>query len=391
MSAAKNPIYLDYHATTPLDPVVTEAMRPWWEEKFGNPHSGSHWFGWQAHEAVEVARENVAGLIGADVGEIVFTSGATEANNIALLGASRAVAGRRNQIFVSAIEHRSVAETAMALGSTGWQIEEIPVDKNGLVRLDVLETMLGDRTALVSIMAVNNEIGIIQPIEQIGHLCHDVGAWFHCDAAQAPAAMSIDILASQIDLLSLSSHKIYGPKGIGALYVDSYVLSQLQPVSYGGGQEQGIRSGTLPTPLCVGFGIASTLMSERQSADFARILRLRAQLWEGIESLVPCAVLNGSLECRHPGNLNVCFKGHDASAVLGSLQPTLAASTGSTCSTGAPEPSHVLTAIGLSLQEAKSSIRFCIGRFTSEEEIERAIRLLEEAFKRAPKSIPRTK
>ena len=380
MTISAQPIYLDCHATTPLDPVVAKAMRPWWEEGFGNPHSGDHWFGWQANQAIETARAEVAALIGADAGEIVFTSGATEANNLALLGAARGGATEREKILVSAIDHKCVIEAAAALGREGWRIELIPVDSNGIIRLDVLETLLGDNTAIVSVMAVNNEIGTIQPIETIGQLCQEAGALFHCDAAQAPAAMPIDVLETHIALLSLSSHKIYGPKGVGALYARHDVLAQLQPISYGGGQEQGIRSGTLPTPLCVGFGRACSLMTERRDMDNLQIERLRERLWAGINREVPCATLNGPISNRHPGNLNICFRDHDAAAVLGRLQPALAASTGSACTTGIPEPSHVLTAIGMSLQNAESSIRFGLGRFTSDDEVDQAIQLIAEAI-----------
>lgn len=387
MSSTAKPIYLDNHATTPLDPAVAEAMRPWWEEGFGNPHSGDHWFGWQANQAIETARVEVAALIGADAGEIVFTSGATEANNLALLGAARGAARGRTQILVSAIEHKCVIEAAAALGREGWQIEIIPVDQDGLVRLDALEKLLSDNTAIVSVMAVNNEIGTIQPIDAIGQMCNDVGAWFHCDAAQAPAAMPIDVLETHIALLTLSSHKIYGPKGVGALYARNDVLAQLQPISYGGGQEQGIRSGTLPTPLCVGFGRACSLMMTRKDADARCIARLRERLWSGMRRDIPVVRLNGAISHRHPGNLNICFEGHDAAAILGRLQPALAASTGSACTTGIPEPSHVLTAMGLSLQDAESSIRFGLGRFTSEEEIDRSIQLVAAVLRQTNKAV----
>ena len=380
MSASDRPIYLDHHATTPLDPEVLKAMRPWWEEGFGNPHSGDHWFGWQAHQAIEAAREDVAALIGADAAEIVFTSGATEANNLAVLGAARGACGQRNQILVSAIEHKSVIEAVAALGREGWQVHTIPVNNAGLVRTDVLKGLLNEQTAIVSVMAVNNEIGTIQPIETIGQLCREAGALFHCDAAQAPAAIPVNVVDANIDLLSLSSHKIYGPKGVGALYARGDLLTRIRPILYGGGQEQGIRSGTLPTPLCVGFGRASVLMQQHRETDGKRIAQLSQRLWAGISRAVPCAVLNGALDHRHPGNLNICFKGYDAGAVLGKLQPMLAASTGSACTTGTPEPSHVLMEIGLSLQDAESSIRFGLGRFTNDTEIDSAVRLIAAAL-----------
>lgn len=380
MNARNEPIYLDYHATTPLDPAVAAAMRPWWEEGFGNPHSGDHWFGWQANQAIEDARIHVAALIGADIGEIIFTSGATEANNLAILGAARGAKGPRKQILVSTVEHKCVLEAAAALGREGWQIDTIPVDHNGTVQLESLRSLLSDNTAIVSIMAVNNEIGTIQPIKEIGEMCQRFGALYHCDAAQAPSAMQIDVLADNIALLSLSSHKIYGPKGVGALFVRHDVLPQLEPISYGGGQEQGVRSGTLPTPLCVGFGHACRLMSEHRKNDISRIMQQRDRLWAGIHKEMPAAILNGPISARHPGNLNVCFKDHDAAEILGNLQPQLAASTGSACTTGIAEPSHVHLASGLSLQDAESSIRFGVGRFTTDEEIDRAILLIANAL-----------
>ena len=316
----KPPIYLDYHATTPLDPAVGDAMQPWWEEGFGNPHSGDHWFGWQAHQAVEAARDNIATLIRAEASEIVFTSGATEANNIALLGAARGRIAERRRIIVSTIEHKCVLEAASALSQDGWRVDAVPVDHDGFVDVGALKAMLCDDTALVSVMAVNNEIGTIQPIKTVGELCSNVGAWFHCDAAQAPAAMRIDVFDSHVDLLSLSSHKMYGPKGVGALFARGDVLPRLRPIMYGGGQEQGIRSGTLPTPLCVGFGRACTLMRERWRTDRDRVDALRKRMWAGIEQEMPSVRLNGPVVERHPGNLNVCFEGYDAHMLLGRLQ-----------------------------------------------------------------------
>lgn len=381
------PIYLDHHATTPLDPAAAAAMRPWWENRVGNPHSADHWFGWQANQAVEVARAQIAELINADASEIVFTSGATEANNLALLGAAEGTPAARRKVLVSAIEHKCVMAASAHLADHGWQVEVIPVDVDGRLRSSVVESMLDSCTALVSVMAVNNEIGTIQDIKRIANLCHEAGAWFHCDAAQAPAAMPIDVLKADIDLLSLSSHKIYGPMGVGALYGRGDILDRLRPISFGGGQERGVRSGTLPTALCVGFGVACKIMHMQRNADAARIAQLRDRLCDGIKSAVPSAKINGPREDRHPGNLNVCFPGVDASIVLGKLQPNLAASTGSACSTGIPEPSHVLTAIGMSLIDAESSIRFGIGRFTTESEIDRAIQLVSAAVASSAKAV----
>lgn len=377
---ASRPIYLDAHATTPLDPDVLEAMLPWLRGSFGNPHSSEHWFGWNAHRAIEEARHSIARLIGAEPDEIVFTSGATEANNLALVGAAQARRASHARIAVSAIEHKCVLESARALRTQAWEIDTIPVDSHGLVDPDLLERRLTRDTALVSIMAVNNEIGTVQPITEIGALCAQRDVWFHCDAAQAPAALPLDVWKDHVDLLSLSSHKIYGPIGVGALFVRPDLLERLHPVNFGGGQESGVRSGTLSPALCIGFGKACDLMAARREMEGGRIGRLRERLWRGIQALTPQAKLNGTWTHRHPGNLNVCFRGFDADHLLGSLQPHLAASTGSACTTGVPEPSHVLQAIGLSLEEADSSLRFGIGRFTTEEEIDRAVALMAQSL-----------
>lgn len=380
-------IYLDNHASTPLDPIVYAEMQPWWQQRFGNPHSGDHWFGWQAHDAIESARCLVATLVRAEADEIIFTSGATESNNFGVIGAARARRKDRRHVIVSAIEHKCVLESAAALARDGWYVDVAPVDEAGLVRLDVLSELLTEKTALVSIMAVNNEVGTIQPVKDIGAMCAAVGAWFHCDAAQAPAAMRLDVGEDQIALLSLSSHKIYGPVGIGALYARADVLAQLESLNHGGGQEAGIRSGTLPTPLCVGFGRACALMEQQGEREQKDIMRKRDRLWGGIRAQLDTAFVNGPSVPRHPGNLNVGFYGYDASELLGLLQPKLAASSGSACTTGMPEPSHVLSALGLSLSEAESSVRFGVGRFTTDVEIERAIDCIAEALQSAARAV----
>jgi len=375
------PIYLDNHATTPTDPHVVEAMLPWWNDQFGNPHSSDHWFGWTANQAVDEARSSVAQLICAEPNEIIFTSGATEANNLAIVGAARARHPHRSRVVVSAIEHKCVLESAAQLGREGFAVDIVPVDGDGQVRLDRLSDLLTDKTAIVSIMPVNNEIGSIQPIDEISKLCVSAGAWLHCDAAQAPAAIALDVASCGIDLLSLSSHKIYGPMGIGALFARADIQSSIQPINYGGGQEQGLRSGTIPTPLCVGFGEAAHLMSESFEDEAIFLRQLRDALWEGIRRISPTACLNGSATRRHPANLNVTFSGCDASALIGSLQPHMALSTGSACTTGIPEPSHVLTALGLSLEDAECSVRFGVGRFNSMDEIQNAVKMLDVAIK----------
>ena len=380
-------IYLDNHATTPTDPRAVEAMAPWWSESFGNPHSGDHWFGWTANQAVNNARSNLARLIGADPDEIIFTSGATEANNLAIIGAARARRQHRSHIVVSAIEHKCVLESADQLKRNGFTVDIVPVDDDGQVRLDILENLLSENTALVSVIPVNNEIGSIQPIAGISRLCVSVGAWLHCDAAQAPAAIDLDVSSLGIDLMSLSSHKMYGPMGIGALYARADFLSRLRPITFGGGQELGLRSGTVPTPLCVGFGKAAELMSKLGGDERLLLGELRDTLWQGIRAIAPSAELNGGMRRRHPGNLNVMFPTLDASALIGALQPHLAFSTGSACTTGIPEPSHVLTEIGLSLEDAECSVRFGVGRFNSSDDIQHALALLETAIKRLSQAV----
>ncbi len=378
------PIYLDSHASTPVDPAVLAAMQPWWSEMHGNPHSSEHWFGWRAHEAVETARETVASLIGSDASEVIFTSGATEANNLALLGAAGVRRDTHSRIVISAIEHKCVLESAAALRRRGWTVDVLPVAGDGMICLDRLQELLTDSTALVSVMAVNNEIGTIQPIGEIGTLCAEHDVWLHCDAAQAPAAVDLDVWKHDIDLLSLSAHKMYGPIGIGALYARQDILHRLHPVIFGGGQEQGIRSGTLSPALCVGFGRACTLIAEKPKQERARIAELRDLLWEELRKLFPQVRLNGARQPRHPSNLNVCLPDCEADVLLGRLQPNLGVSTGSACTTGVPEPSHVLRAIGLSAKDAESSIRFGLSRFTTRDEVQRALILLEDALKGMP-------
>lgn len=378
------PIYLDSHASTPLDPAVLAAMQPWWSGMHGNPHSSEHWFGWRAHEVVETARETVASLIGSDASEVIFTSGATEANNLALLGAAEGRRGTHSHVVVSAIEHKCVLESAAALCRRGWNVDVLPVGCDGVVCLDRLQGLLTDSTALVSVMAVNNEIGTIQPIEEIGAMCAKQDIWLHCDAAQAPAAVDLDVWEHDIDLLSLSAHKMYGPIGIGALYASQDILHRLHPVIFGGGQEKGVRSGTLSPALCVGFGRAATLIAEEPAGERKRIAELRDLLWDGLQQLFPQIRINGARALRHPGNLNVCLPGCEASVLLGRLQPNLAVSTGSACTTGIPEPSHVLQAMGLSVKDAESSIRFGLSRFTTRDEVQRALLLIADALQGMP-------
>ena len=374
MSPSKT-IYADYQATTPVDPRVLGKMAPHWTERFGNPHSSDHIVGWKAAEVVRESASAVAELIGADPDEIVFTSGATEANNLALFGlARRAPAGRR-RILVSAIEHKCVLAAARALEEReGFTVEIIPVDREGFVDSEALEGMLDESVLVASIMAVNNEIGTIQDIPGIASVLARDGILFHCDAAQAPCAMEVSELAEHADLISLSGHKLYGPQGIGALYIRRDLQERIEPLIYGGGQQDGLRSGTVPVPLCVGMSTAAGILNTNEgSEERGRVAKHRDRFIEMFQnSPFPMAINGPTSNCRHPGNVNIQFRGFSAQDILGSLQPWLAASTGAACTSGIPEPSHVLRAIGLSEAEADSSIRFSFGRFTTHDEVDRA-------------------
>ena len=376
-------IYADYQATTPVDPRVLGRMEPHWRESFGNPHSSDHVIGWRAAETVREASASVSGLVGCDADEVIFTSGATEANNLALQGlARRAPAGRR-RLLVSAIEHKCVLASARALAAHhGFTVDTIPVDREGFVDLAVLAEQLDDTVLVASIMAVNNETGAIQDIPRIAGLlaAHDI--LFHCDAAQAPCAMDVSGLAAHADLISLSGHKIYGPQGIGALCVRRDLHDRMEPMIHGGGQQEGLRSGTVPVPLCAGIAASAELLCAPEAAgERARLSRRRDRFLELLERAGCPVVLNGPAgRLRHAGNANLRFPGFDAHAILGALQPRLAASTGSACTSGAPEPSHVLRAMGLTAAEADASIRFSFGRFTTDDEVEEAARLVARAL-----------
>lgn len=379
-------VYADYQATTPVDPRIIAKMAPCWGEGFGNPHSSDHVVGRLAEAKVREAAAAVAALIGADDDEVIFTSGATEANNLALLGlARRAPAGRR-RILTSAVEHKCVLAAARALQEReGFAAETIPADGEGFVDLEALERLLGDDVLLVSAMAVNNEVGTIQDIPRIAAQAAAHGVVFHCDAAQAPCAMDIGSLADHADLVSLSGHKMYGPQGIGALYIRRDLQERIEPLIYGGGQQNGLRSGTAPMPLCVGMGAAAALAAGGEAAEEReRVGRQRDRFAGLLEAgAFPVAVNGPAAARRHPGNANIRFDGFEAHDVLGALQPRLAASTGSACASGIPEPSHVLRALGLTAAQSEASIRFSFGRFTSDDEIETAARLALEALESA--------
>ena len=371
-------IYADYQATTPVDPRVLDRMLPFWQESFGNPHSSDHAVGWKAAEVVRHSLTSVAGLIGADPDEIVFTSGATEANNLALFGSARRAPQSRRRILVSAIEHKCVLAAARALEAReGFVVETIPVDQEGFIDLDALGNMVDESVFAVSVMAVNNEVGSIQHLPAIAELVAPFEVFFHCDAAQAPAAMDVSGLVEYADLISLSGHKMYGPQGIGALYIRRDVQQRIEPIIHGGGQQNGLRSGTLPVPLCVGMAAAAEII-RAEGADERRRVACQRDLFVSLvqDSGFPVAINGPRSEWRHPGNANLQFGGFGAQDLLGSVQPRLAASTGAACTSGIPEPSHVLRALGLSESEAESSVRFSFGRFTSDLEVRQAATLL---------------
>ncbi|WP_038074692.1 cysteine desulfurase family protein [Thioclava pacifica] len=378
-------IYLDHQATTPLDSQVFEAMRPYFGESFGNPHSSDHATGWRAAKAVEGAAEDVAAMIGADADEIVFTSGATEANNLALLGvARRAVGGARNRILMGSTEHKCVLEVGRVLErQLGFEIIHLPVDSEGRLDLEMLRSELNEDVLLVSVMAANNEIGTLQDIPEIARMTSQFGSLLHCDSAQAPCAMDMARFADLVDLVSLSAHKMYGPMGIGALYVRRELHSRIEPLVYGGGQQNGLRSGTLPTALCVGLGRAARLASDEHAVIERETLALRRDfLLRRLSELPYPTWVNGpkNPEHRHPGNINIGFRGIVAADLLGRIQPSLAASTGSACTSGIPEPSHVLRAIGLTDEEAGASIRLSVGRSSTEEELVKAVDIIRAAL-----------
>ena len=376
-------IYADYQSTTPVDPRVLTKMGPCWGSSFGNPHSIDHVVGWRADKSVRRAAESIAALIGADADEVVFTSGATEANNLALLGLARRAPGGRRRILISAIEHKCVLGAARAISEReGFAIETIAVDGEGFVDFEELEKRLDEDVFLVSVMAVNNEIGTIQDIHRIAKLLSSKGILFHCDAAQAPCAIDLSDLAMHTDLISLSGHKMYGPQGIGALYIRRELKESIEPLIYGGGQQDGLRSGTVPMPLCVGMGEAAEIVTNDCAVEErTRVAHQRDTFIGQIQDGDFPVAVNGPIDDRrHPGNANIRFDGFDSHDILGVLQPRLAASTGAACTSGIPEPSHVLRAVGLTTQQSGASIRFSFGRFTSDKEIENAAHLVGGAL-----------
>ena len=378
---AKDGIYMDYQATTPADPRVVKAMQPYWSAMYGNPHSADHAFGWSADAAVETARGHIAALIGADADEIVFTSGATEANNLAVLGIARASPPARKRIVVSAIEHKCVLAAARAAAEEGFEIITVSVGADGIVDPRAVAAVVDDRTALVSVMAVNNEIGTVQPLSEIAALCAAAGAVFHTDAAQALNALPMDVAALGADLMSLSAHKAYGPKGMGALFVRRNLHVRPKPIIHGGGQEGGMRSGTLPTPLCVGFGEACRILAVEREDDAKRIGALQDRFLAMLLKTVPGLRVNGNRASRHPGNLNLLFPAIDASLLLQNLHPKVAASTGSACTSGQPEPSHVLRAMQVPFAFLRGAVRFSFSRENSDDDVDRVLHVLSSSVK----------
>ncbi|MBF0379455.1 MAG: IscS subfamily cysteine desulfurase [Magnetococcales bacterium] len=383
----KLPIYMDNQATTPVDPRVLELMIPWFTEKFGNPASSSHSFGWEADTAVKKARKQVADLIGADPKEIIFTSGATESDNIAILGVANFHKERGNHIITLVSEHKAVLDSCRFLESEGFDVTYLPVQDNGLIDLDLLVNAFTDKTILVTVMAANNEIGVIQPLAQIGALCRERKVYFHTDAAQGVGKYPIDVNKMNIDLLSISGHKFYAPKGVGALYVRRRPRVRLKPVMFGGGHERGIRSGTLPTPLLVGLGAACEIAAQDMESDNRRILALRERMRQGILGQLSDVVVNGDLEQRLAGNLNISFNYVEGESLMMAIKD-VAVSSGSACTSASLEPSYVLRALGVNEEMAHTSIRFGLGRFSTEEEVDFVVKTIVKAVNKLREMSP---
>jgi len=370
----KFPIYLDYSATTPVDPRVAEQMIPWLCERYGNPASRSHAYGWEAEKAVEDAREQVAALINADSKEIVWTSGATESNNLAIKGAAQFYKGKGKHLITLKTEHKAVLDPCRELERQGFEVTYLDVQEDGLVDLEAFRQALRPDTILVSIMFVNNEIGVIQPIAEIGEICRDKGIVFHVDAAQATGKVAIDLAQLKVDLMSFSAHKTYGPKGVGALYVRRKPRVRLEAQMHGGGHERGLRSGTLATHQIVGMGEAFRIAREEMSSELERVRMLRDRLLKGLQD-IDATYVNGDLVHRVPHNLNISFAYVEGESLIMAIKD-VAVSSGSACTSASLEPSYVLRALGRNDELAHSSIRFTIGRFTTEEEIDYTIELL---------------
>ncbi|MEI8295050.1 MAG: IscS subfamily cysteine desulfurase [Alphaproteobacteria bacterium] len=374
-------IYLDYQATTPCDPRVLEAMLPYFSEHFGNAHSRNHPHGWVAESAVEKARGHIASIINADAKEVIFTSGATESNNLAIKGVANFHKGRKNHIITCVTEHKCVLDSCRHLQEEGFAVTYLPVQPNGLIDLEQLQQAITPQTVLVSIMAVNNEIGVIQDLAAIGQICKSHGVLFHTDAAQAVGKIPLDVEAMNIDLLSISGHKMYAPKGIGALYVRRKPRVRLHAMINGGGQERGLRSGTLPTPLCVALGEACAIAMTENTEETKHLETLSQRLYSGIMDRLPEVYLNGDRTKRIPGNLNLSFAYVEGEGLMMAIKE-LSVSSGSACTSASLEPSYVLRALGVEEELAHTSIRFGIGRFTTLAEIDLTIEKVVSAVER---------
>lgn len=381
------PVYLDYQATTPTDRRVVEAMLPYFTEVFGNPHSRSHQYGWDAETAVEKARGQIADLIGANPKEIIFTSGATESNNLAIKGVARFHRDRKNHVITCVTEHKCVLDSCRHLEQEGFHVTYLPVQQNGLIDLDRLKDAMTDKTVLVSIMTVNNEIGVIQPIEEIGAICRERKVHFHTDAAQAVGKIPMNVDEMNIDLLSISGHKLYGPKGIGALYVRRRPRVRLEALINGGGQERGMRSGTLPTPLCVGLGEACAIAANEMGAEAERLRMLRDRFYNAINEQLSEVYLNGDLDNRIPGNLNLSFAYVEGEGLMMGIKD-LAVSSGSACTSASLEPSYVLRALGVEEELAHTSLRIGLGRFSTAEDVDFAVERIVREVRRLREMSP---
>lgn len=381
LSGGDRPIYMDYQATTPMDERVLEAMIPYFKDVFGNPHSRTHVYGWESESAVEEAREKVADLINGQPSEVIFTSGATESNNIAIKGVARFYKNQgKNHIITTAIEHKCVLDSCRNLEQEGFEITYLHVNSEGLISLEELKNSITDRTCLVSVIALNNEIGVIQNLQSIGEICRSRGVFFHTDAAQAFGKIPLDVREMKIDLMSISGHKIYGPKGVGALFVGKKPRVRLQPIFSGGGQERGMRSGTVPTPLVVGLGVAAEIAKNEMEKDLAHVNKLAKMFLDDILGLQHVH-LNGSKTSRYMGCINVSFACIEGESMIGAIK-NIAVSSGSACTSSSLEGSYVLRALGVDEELAHTSIRFGIGRFTKQSEVEIAIKSVKNAVQK---------
>ena len=381
------PMYLDFQATTPMDPRVLDKMIPHMLSEYGNPHSKTHQYGWDAEKSIENAREDIASLIGASGREIIFTSGATESNNMAIKGIAKFYGGKKKHIITTQTEHKCVLDSCRVLESEGYEITYLPVKENGLIDIKQLEDSFRPDTVLVSVMGVNNEIGVIQPLTTIGKMCRERKVFFHSDIAQMVGKLPVNVDDMYIDIASMSSHKMYGPKGIGALYVRRKPRVRLEPIINGGGQERGLRSGTLSPALCVGMGTAAKICKDDMESDHEWITYLSNKLTKGIQERIPEVVLNGDANARYEGNVNYSFAYVEGESLLMALK-NIAVSSGSACTSASLEPSYVLRALGAEDEMAHSSIRFGIGRFTTEKEIDLTLDLLQKQVERLREMSP---